>query len=245
MEAKRKMTEATTPTPTTLTMTLPSAAELAKRGNSALELVASFVVDSKETYELAAEELQAIQKREKTLNDQRMSITRPIDEAKTNVMSLFRPATDALAQAGAILKTKMLGYAQEQQRKAAAERAESERLAQEERSRLEAQAAALAAEGRAGEAEVKHQIAAMIVAAPPATETTAPKVAGISTRSVVDFELVDLLALVQHVALNPELVGLLQIDSVKVRAHVKSLGLACKTPGLRVFDKASIAASRK
>lgn len=223
---------------------LPAAETLARHGASALELVEQFVVNDDATYQLAGEELQAIQHREKALNDQRLAITRPIDEAKAQVMGLFRGPVDTLGRAAQILKGKMLGYAREVEARAAAERQAAERAAQQERDRLAAEAAALAAQGRAGEAAVKEQVAAMIVAA-PAAQAEAPKVAGVSTRKTVEFEVVDLHALVQHVAAHPELVGLLTIDSVKVRAHVKSMGMACTTPGLRVFEKSALAASRK
>jgi hypothetical protein len=227
-----------------LPVPLPAAEALAKHGAAALQLVEDFVVNDDATYQLAGEELQAIQRREKQLNDTRMSITRPMDEAKARVMELFRSPVETLGKAAGILKGKMLGYGQEVARKAAEERQAAERAAQAERDRLAAEAAALAAQGRTGEAEVKTQVAAMIVAAPP-TQAEAPKVAGVSERKTVEFEVVDLLALVKHVAEHPELVGLLAIDGVRVRAHVKSLGLACKTPGIRVFEKSSLAASRK
>jgi hypothetical protein len=223
---------------------LPAAETLARHGASALELVEAFVVNDDATYQLAGEELQAIQRREKALNDQRMAITRPIDEAKSQVMNLFRGPVETLGKAAGILKAKMLGYSQQVAQRAAEERAQAERLAQQERDRLAAEAAALRAAGNAGEAEVKEQVATMIVAA-PAAQPEAPKVAGVSERKTVDFEIVDLHALVKHVAQHPELVGLLTFDSVKLRAHVKSMGMACTTPGLRVFEKSSLAASRK
>lgn len=227
-----------------LALALPAAETLARHGAAALSLVEAFVVDDDVTYGLAGEELQAIQRRERALSDQRVSITRPIDEAKSRVMDLFRGPVETLGKAAGILKSKMLGYSQEVARRAAEERAAAERAAAEERARLHAEALALAAAGKAGEAAVKEQVAAMVVAQAPAV-AEAPKMAGISTRTTVEFEVVDLLALVQHVAAHPELIGLLDVDSVKVRAHVKSLGLQCRTPGLRVFEKASMAASRK
>jgi hypothetical protein len=235
-------TEATTPL--TVAVQLPAAETLARHGASALELVEAFVVNDDATYQLAGEELQAIQRRERALNDQRLLITRPMDEAKTAVMNLFRGPVDTLGKAAGILKAKMLGYSQQVAQRAAEERAQAERLAQQERARLAAEAEALRAAGNTGEAEVKEQVATMIVAA-PAVQSQAPKVAGVSERKAVDFEVVDMLALIKHVAERPELAGLLQVDSVKLRAHVKSMGMACTTPGLRVFEKSSLAASRK
>ena len=46
----------------------------------------------------------------------------------------------------------------------------------------------------------------------------------------------DALALVQHVAANPELISLIRADDVKLRAYVKGLGLAAALPGVRVFE---------
>lgn len=228
----------------TFAVALPDAQAIAKHGTTALALVQAFEVVDDSTYELAGEELQAIQKRQTTLTEQRLSITRPIDEAKARIMALFRGPCDTLGQAADMLKGKMVAYARALQLKAAEERAQAERAAQAERDRLAAEAAALIAEGKAGEAEVKTQVAAMIVAA-PAVQALPPKVAGVSTRELVTFEVVDMLALVKHVAAHPELIGMLKTDDVVVRAHVKSLGLKCATPGLRVFEKSSIAASRK
>lgn len=243
------MTEPTTTpadvTPIAINVTAPSAAALARGSAAALELVEAFEVVDAGTYELAAEELVAIQKREKALVDQRLAITRPMDAAKSSVMDLFRAPVETLQSAASILKRKMVAYTTDQQRKAAEAREAAERAAQAERDRLEAEARALKAEGRAGEAAVKEQVAAMVIAQPPAAPVAVPKVAGVSTRETVDFEVVDLLALVKHVAEHPELLALLTVDSVKLRAQVKALGMATKLPGVKVFPKTSLAAARK
>lgn len=232
-------------TPIAINVTAPSAAALERGSAAALELVEAFEVVDAGSYELAAEELVAIQKREKALVDQRLAITRPMDAAKSSVMDLFRAPVETLGQAAAILKRKMVAYTTEQQRKANEERIAAERAAQQERDRLEAEARALKAEGRAGEAAVKEQVAAMVIATPPAAPVEVPKVAGVSTRSTVDFEVTSLLELVQHVAAHPELLPLLAVDSVKLRAQVRALGMATKLPGVKVFEKTSLAASRK
>lgn len=138
----------------------------------------------------------------------------------------------------------MLTYYQAEQAKATAARLAAEKAAQEERDRLAAEAAALQEQGRAGEAMVVEQVAAMVVAAPAVVAEPA-KVTGISMRTSIDFEVVDLLALVQHIAAHPELIGLVVPDSVKLRAYVRSLGTAAALPGVKVFGKSSMAASRK
>lgn len=230
--------------PLQVTVQHPTAAALARGADSALALVESFEVVDDATFELGGEELQAIKRKAAALEEQRKAITKPMDDAKKAVMDLFRGPTDLLAKAEGVLKGKLLGYQAEQQRKAAEQRRILEQAAAAERAKLAAEAQRLEAEGRAGEAVVQRAIAEMVVAQ-PTTVAAAPKVAGLATRTTIEFEVVDLLQLVKHVAAHPELIGLLQADSVRVRSYVKGLGLDTNLPGVRVFEKASLAASRK
>lgn len=231
--------------PLQVTVQQPTAAALSRGADSALALVEAFEVVDDESFALGGEELQAIKRKATTLEEQRKAITKPLDDAKKAVMDLFRGPTELLAKAEGILKGKLLGYQQEQQRKAAEARRAAEEAAAAERKRIADEAAALEAQGRAGEATVQRAIAEMVVAQPVTTVAAAPKVAGLATRTSVEFEVVDLLQLVQHVAAHPELIGLLAVDSVRLRAYVKGLGLDCQLPGVRVFEKSSLSASRK
>ncbi len=222
----------------------PNAAALSKGAAGSLALVESFEVVDAATFEIGADELKAIKSKAAKLEDQRKAITKPLDDAKKAVMDLFRSPLEVLGKAETILKGKLLTFQQEEQRKAREAQLAAERAAQAERDRLAAEAAKLAAEGRAGEAMVKQQVAEMIVAAPPAVAEPV-KVAGVSTRSTIEFEVEDLHALVKHIAAHPELINLVAADSVKLRAYVKGLGMACNLPGVKVFEKASLSASRK
>lgn len=231
--------------PLQVTVQHPTAAALARGADSALALVESFEVVDDESFALGGEELQAIKRKAATLEDQRKAITKPMDDAKKAVMDLFRGPVDLLTKAEGILKGKLLGYQQEQQRKAAEARRIAEQAAEAERQRLAEEAKKLEAEGRAGEATVQRAIAEMVVAQPVTTVAAAPKVAGLATRTTVEFEVVDKLALVQHIAKHPELLNLVVEDSTRLRAYVRGLGLDCQLPGVKVFEKASLAASRK
>lgn len=226
-------------TTTTVTVTNPDQVSMARNAQSAISLVQAFEVVDAPSFELAAEELKAIKAKSKQLNDQRMAITRPLDEAKSAVMDLFRSPLDLLTKAEGIIKGKMLDYQREEQRKAAEHRRLAEEAATAERERLRKEAEALAAEGKHGEAALKEVVAEMV--APVATKVEEVKVAGVSTRKTVDFEVVNLLELVQHVAAHPELLQLLDVESVKLRAYVKSLGMSTKLPGVRVFEKETLA----
>lgn len=232
-------------TANTITISRPDEAAMTRTAAAAMAMVESFEVNDATTFELAAEELQAIKKRATALDEQRKTITKPLDEAKAATMALFKPAIEVLTKAEGILKSKMLAWQQDEARKAAEARAEAERLAQAERDRIAAEAEKLEAEGKAGEAAVQRTVAEMIVAAPQVAVAEPPKVAGVSTRTSVDFEVIDLHALVCQVAKQPELISLLSIDSTKLRAYVRGLGMATKLDGVRVFEKATLSASRK
>lgn len=230
--------------PTELKIAAPDAAGLSKSAAAALAMVEGFEISDATTYGLAADELKEIKARATRLEEQRKALTAPLDAVKKGIMDLFRAPLDVLGQAESIIKRKMLAYTAEEQRKADEQRIAAERAAQEERDRLAAEAKALAEQGRAGEAAVKETVAAMIVAAPVAAPAV-PKAEGVKVTKTIDFEVVDTLALIQHVAKNPELVALLSVDSVKLRGYVRGLGLACALPGVRVFEKQGLAASRK
>ena len=123
----------------------------------------------------------------------------------------------------------------------AAAAAEAERKAEEQRS-ADVLAAQQAAERReqaeaaaAAEAEALRMQAQVISA--PVVHMEAARAKGISVAKSIDFEVVDLLALVKHIAENPALINLVVADSVKLRAYTKSLGMNSNLPGVRVFEK--------
>jgi hypothetical protein len=250
-------------------LTLPDSTALTGRAQQALAFIEKFQVTDAESYQLAAEELQAIKTRANALEAQRTGITGPINKALKAINDLFRGPADLLERAEQLLKGKMLAYNREQERLAAEERRKAEEAAAAERKRLADEAAArqreaeeqqrAAAEAKAkGDAQAAelaaaaaqraqaeaHAVAttAQMVVAAPVTTIAPAKAKGITTTTKVEFEVVDLHALVKHVAANPELINLLQADSVKLRAYVRGLGLSCSLPGVRVFEGQVLAA---
>lgn len=148
--------EPTIPQATALTPQAASATA-AKVANDAAELAACIVVDSHEMYQLAAGELQTIVGQRKKIDDLRLSITRPMDEAKKRVMDLFRGPTEMLERAENTLKQSMLTFKRAEDARVARERAEAQRIAAEERAaaeraRQQAEADAAAARRAAEEA---------------------------------------------------------------------------------------------
>lgn len=244
-------------------LAVPDSAALTGRAQQALAFIQAFRIDSAETYGLAADELRAIKVRANALEEQRTAITGPINKALKAVNDLFRGPAELLALGERTLKSKMLGWDQEQERIAAEARRKAEEAAAVERRRFEAeaaerqreaeaQAAAAAAAAAAGddqaaslataaaqrahsESQAAATTAQLVVA--PLVNVERTKAVGISTSKKLDFEVVDLAALVKHIAAHPELINLLKADDVKLRAYVKGVGTACALPGVRVFEE--------
>jgi hypothetical protein len=252
MEGSQQVTTDTTTEviPSSVAIAAPNADELRRGAASALDLVQSFEITDAATFEIAADELKAIKVKIDALTEKRMGITRPLDAAKAAVMALFKPPVEVLQQAEAVLKQKMLGWQRAEEEKRREAQLAAERAAEAERKRLADEAAALAAQGRTGEAAVKEQVAQMVVAAPIAAPAP-PAVKGISTSTTVDFEVESIGKLIAFIVTGngdaplarPELLPLIgEGDSVKLRAYVKGLGLQTNLPGVKVFQKQTMAA---
>lgn len=250
-------------------LTLPDAQDLSGRAQRALAFIRDLSITSPDEYELAADELRAIKARAARLEEQRTGITGPINRALKAINDLFRGPSELLAEAERTLKSKMLAYDQEQARIAAAARRKAEEAAAIERARLAEEAAARQREAAEQAAAAEHAqaegdiqaadlaraaairaqseaaaaatTAQLVTAAPPASELQA-KPKGIATVATIQFEVVDLHALVKHVSERPELLALIQPDNVKLRAYVRGLGTACALPGVRVFEEKTMRA---
>lgn len=246
------------------TIVAPDANQMTTRAQSALAMVNSMVIECQDTYELAADELKAIKVKAKALEDQRTSITGPINKALKAVNDLFRGPGDYLAQAEKIIKNKMLDYTTEQERIAAAERARVEAAVRVERERLareaaeaeakaQAEAAALIAAGNTEKAAEVQAAAAIEAASMTATAEvmTAPviaapvaKVAGVSTRSVWKAEVTNKAALVAWVSANPQFLNLLDVNASALNQMAKAMQDTMQIDGVRAFEEKSLASRR-
>lgn len=218
-----------------------------REAQALLDVAQAYVIDSPEMAAAAADELGSIKAKAKQLDDLRMSMTRPLDEAKKRIMDLFRGPQLKLAAAEETIKKAIGVYQTEERRKAeelrkAAEevaRKERERLAEEARQAAEAAKAAAAAGDEEAAAQASMQ-AAVLAAEAEVVEHLAPavveapvKLAGVSTRTDWDFEITDEAAIPRE---------FLVVDDKKIRAYVKAMKSDAKIPGVRVFTKETIAA---
>lgn len=244
-------------------------------------LYSTYVVDSDETNELAAEDLKRVKHARNQLEEARQSMKRPVLEAGRAIDAFFQPRIQLLDAAERTIKGAIAKYAEEVEKRRIEEQRAAEAAAAAERARIEAEARAQAEAARKAEEEARAAIEAgnadaaaaaqqqaaqaqeaaaaltetAAVVTAPVIASTAPAVKGISTAKSLDFEVVDKLALVKHVAANPTLIDLLTVDSVRMRAYVRSVGeqvLATVAkpdserftiPGVRVFRKTSVRVS--
>lgn len=243
----------------------PEEGELMVVAERAYATATEIVIDSQEMADTAAEELRAIARKKDALDAKRKEFTQPLDELKRKWMDLFRRPIARLEEAEQALKRGLLRWNNEQEAKrraeeerrrqeaeaerrrleeiAAAQRAEAERLAREAAATGD-QTKAVEAEAAAAVAEHTEVMSEMVVAPPPVIE--APKVAGTSVRTTPDPEVVDKLALLKHVAANPVLAGLFDVNMTALRGMAKTLGVGSTAlPGVVIRAKQSVATARK
>lgn len=166
------------------------AADVASKEASIMLVEArTLTIKSQEGYDKAGSLLQAIKSRLKSLDTLRKSITKPIDEAKTRVMDLFRTPLSHYEEAETIVKKAVVAYDEEQEK---IRKVEEDRLARDaEKKRQEAMAKAekARAEGKEDKADKYEEKAAGIVAPTIASNATRPN--GIQYRDQWKAEVVD------------------------------------------------------
>lgn len=118
------------------------------------------IVDSSTMYGIAADEVAAAKAMKRTLNEERLELTRPLDELKAKLMDKYRPALECCDQVITALEPKMLIYRNEQKRIADEERARAEAVAAEARKRLEEEAREIQRKADEAAREVREKLEA-------------------------------------------------------------------------------------
>ncbi len=197
---------------------------------AAESLTIEFPADS-----IAAQEVRASCNTQlKDLIEQRLEITRPMDEAKAKVMNLFRPITTALEAAIKIFDKKIVAWDDEQERlRQKAQRVEDD-AARIERERLQEIADRAAEKGQEGKAE-RFQERAQSVVANVVPQTTV-RAAGVSLAKRYTFEIIDPKKVL---IMTPDLVGIGKI----VRAMGKE-AQAIVGEGVRIIEEKSVSSRR-
>lgn len=238
-------------------------AELVQREDVAaaqmLDLAVNYRIDCPEMAEAAADDLGQIKAKIKALDEQRLSMTRPLDEAKKRIMELFERPRSVLVRAEAALKASLLTWQDSERKRLEAERKAQEealrkqqeamRRQQEEAERKAKEAAASGDTTAAVEAEAQAQAIAATAEAvahmAPAVTAAPAKIAGVSTREDWKCELVDLMTLVKAVAAGEASIELLEFNQKEANKRAKALKQEFKVPGLRAYAEQVMSARAK
>ena len=184
--------------------------------------------------ERAASLLREIKSRQREIDEQRKSLTRPLDESKRGIMAMFQPVVDSLAAAETFAKAEMAKYVKVQRERLERERQEAE----EERAYIEAQAMAAVDRGEYEEAaELQHERSQVL-------DPVKSRPAGTSSRDLWRGECTDKTRLLAAI-----LRGQVPLEAVDVnQSALNRLAAATKVegeyvPGLRFTTQISIAAT--
>lgn len=210
----------------------PNLPDVARYVRAAESLTIEFPADS-----IAAQEVRAsVNTQLKTLIDQRLEITRPMDEAKKKVMDLFRPITTALENAIRVFDRKIIQWDNEQEEIRKKAQRDEEIAAQAERDRLQEISDRALAQGQDGKAEKFQERAQSIVANVIPTEVV--RASGVSVASRWTFEIIDAKK-IEPLFLAPDLVAIGKV--------VRAMGKEAQSvvgAGVRIIESKSVASRR-
>lgn len=184
--------------PDSATLSLADREELDGQSTALLALAQQYSVDSPASLRAAADELNSVQKLMAGIIKRRRQITDPIDEAKRQVMDLFRPFIERCETSKDLLQSGIRDYEQQ----LVAERRAAEQAAREEaartRAELREQARAAAADGEILLADELQEQAALVPTLP--VDVPDGRVAGINLRHEWRAVVTDRKALLRAVA---------------------------------------------
>jgi len=224
----------------------PDEARNQRRAAMFLATVNELAIVTQDDYDMAVEELKSLKAAWDDMEADRTSFTKPMNEVLGKLNARFQPHLKTLKSAEEIVKGKISTWLTEQERLANETRQAAERQAEEERERIAREAEVLREQAAStGDMALEAQAIALeqtaeVVIAQPAP-VTVYKGAGISTSKTYDFELTSMLELATFIVTKrADLIVLLGIDSVKMRAQVKMMGAKTDLPGVRVFPKTGV-----
>lgn len=169
----------------------PETQAIIKQSESLAAQLQSFKITNQDEYTTAGEYLKSVKSATKQLEELRVSMTKPLDESKKRIMDFFRKPLDILAQAESTLKKGVLTYQQEQERKRREEEARLAEIQRKEAEKLAKKAEKAEAKGNTEKAEELRQQAQETQMITPTVANKVEKVAGISTKKIWRFKIVD------------------------------------------------------
>lgn len=218
----------------------PAVHELDQATEAILASATDFTIATVEEYEASASGLKAIKAKQREMNDLRLTLTRPLDDAKGRIMGLFKPAGDRLARAETLIKDGMLAFTREQERTRREAEAEARAAAEREAAALLRRAEAARKRGKEDKAEELEDRAASVPV--PIVTAAKPNVSGVATRTTWRAEVADLRELVQACADGRQPLSLIEPNMVVINAQARALKHELRIPGVRAVPEEGIAA---
>lgn len=193
---------------------------LAKETEEMLTEYKDFKIVTGEQYVSSGDILKDVKSKYNAIEDERKKMTRPLDEAKKRIMDFFRAPLERLATVENGIKRALLSYQQEQ-----------ERIRQEQERKLREKAAKAEEKGKTEKADdLKMQAAAV------SQMDTAPKVAGLATKTIWKFRVTDINSVPrEYMAINEKMVQ-------QVATATKG---KLAIPGIEFYSEDTIAASTR
>lgn len=221
-------------TTTNVTIQVPEQTQLLSEATAAQNTADLIIIQNESDLQFATEQMNSMSKRVKELDTLRKSITAPLDQAKKNVMALFKPVTESYQTAIGQIKKEIGGYIAQKEREASEARAKAELEAAEARKALEAKAK----EAETPEQAEALQEAAALVTADPVARIEKTK--GLSTTKVWKAKVTDVPAFLVHVATHPELAQCVEINVHAIERFVSATGGTITIPGIELTQEVRV-----
>lgn len=216
--------------------------QIKEEADAAIRLVEkaeSLVISGPIEYEMAGSWLKDIKGRAAKLEDQRRSMTRPLDESKKRIMEWFRRPIEMLARAENGVKRAMIAFTEYEREEAEKARRlleeKANREAAERKAALEAQALQQIDAGNEEVAERLIAKAESVEAGPVFIQPQYQKVSGISMREVWKFE-------ITNEAMLPR--EYLMPDLKKIGDVARAGKGVIPIPGVRIYAEQVVSSSR-
>ncbi|APQ14696.1 hypothetical protein BJP27_24285 (plasmid) [Pseudomonas oryzihabitans] len=184
---------------TVVAQLLPETIQLLQQASAETITAKALEIKTAGDLTIAADQLQRIKGMQRSIDDQRKAITKPLDDAKKLVMDYVKKPQDALTQVEGLLKAGMLACSNNLEKERRLEEAREEQRTRKAREELEARAENHEESGRTEVADALREQATMTVAAPSAVVAT-PKLDGIAKTKTYSTEVTNFQELVLAVA---------------------------------------------
>ena len=199
--------------------------------SAAYAIASTLVIDSDDMYAVAAEEVRDIKAKHKSLEERRKGMVGGLNTVVKQINDLFRPALDRLENGESAIKKLMVTYQSEQE----AKRREAQRIADQEaateRQRLQAEAAALAAQAKkSGDQDTALRAEAVLeeisYVCPVRVDIAAPTIKGVSTSRPWKCHLPqteqETIAALSFLVRNPQFLSLVSFNQSEANALAKA-----------------------